>query len=51
MQSVQNKEEKIRITKKQKQNFARFYLGIGWSNFLQIWYIDLPNWWTSLQQI
>jgi len=35
MQSVRNEEEKL------FWNFARSYLGIGWSDLLQIWNVDL----------
>ena len=38
-------------TKKLKRNCARSYLGNGWSDFLQIWYVDYPNWAARLQQI
>ena len=38
-------------TKKLKRNFVRSYLGNGWSDFLQIWYVDYPNWAARLQQI
>ena len=40
LQSVRNEEEK---TKKLKQTFVRSYLRNGWSDFLQIWYVDSPN--------
>ena len=37
--------------KKLIQNFARSYLGIGWRDLPQIWYVDLPSLGPSLQQI
>ena len=42
LRSVQNEEEEK--MKKLKQNFDCSHLGNGWSDFLQIWYVDLPNW-------
>ena len=48
MQSVQKDEEK---TKNLFQTFACLYLGIGWHNLLQIWYVDLPSSGASQQQI
>ena len=42
--SVRNEEDEEEKTKKLKQNFVRSYLGNGWSDFLQIWYVDSPNW-------
>ena len=47
--SVRNEEEEK--TKKLKRNFVRSYLRNGWSDFLQIWYVDYPNWAARLQQI
>ena len=47
LRSVQNEdegEEKKKKTKKLKRNSVRSYLGNGWSDFLQIWYVDSPNW-------
>ena len=44
-------EMKKKKTKKLKRNFVRSYLGNGWSDFLQIWYVDYPNWAASLQQM
>ena len=44
-------EIKKKKTKKLKRNFVRSYLGNGWSDFLQIWYVDYPNWAARLQQI
>ena len=44
LQSVMMKEK----TKKLKRNFVRSYLGNGWSDFLQNWYVDFPNWATLL---
>ena len=41
--SVRNEDEEKK-TKKLKRNFVRSYLGNGWTNFLQIWYVDSPNW-------
>ena len=49
LRSVRNEEEEK--TKKLKRNFVRSYLGNGWSDFLQIWYVDYPNWAARLQQI
>ena len=46
LRSVRNEEEK---TKKLKRNFVRSYLGNGGSEFLQIWYVDSPNWPARLQ--
>ena len=43
--------KKKKKTKKLKRNFVRSYLGNGWSDFLQIWYVDYPNWAARLQQI
>jgi len=40
MQSVQKDRKK---QSKLFQNFARSYLGIGWYNLLQIWYVNLPS--------
>ena len=45
------KKMKKKKTKKLKRNFVRSYLGKGWSDFLQIWYVDSPNWAARLQQI
>ena len=42
LRSVRNEEEKK--TKKLKQTFVRSYLRNGWSDFLQIWYVDSHNW-------
>ena len=41
LRSVRNEEEKK--TKKLKRNSVHSYLGIGWSDFLQIWYVDSSN--------
>ena len=49
--SVRNEEDEEEKTKKLKRNFVRSYLGNGWSDFLQIWYIHYPNWTARLQQI
>ena len=51
LQSVRMKMKKKKKTKKLKRNFVRSYLGNGWSDFLQIWYVDYPNWAARLQQI
>jgi len=32
-------------------NFAHLYLGIGWHDLLQIWYLDSPSLGVSLQQV
>ena len=45
------KMKKKKKTKKLKRNFVRSYLGNGWSDFLQIWYVDSPSWAACLQQI
>ena len=42
---------KKKKTKKLKRNFVRSYLGNGWSDFLQIWYVDSPNWAARLYKI
>ena len=42
VRSVRNEDEEK--TKKLKRNFVRSYLENGWSDFLQIWYVDSPNW-------
>ena len=39
-----SKKKKKKKTKKLKRNFVRSYRGNGWSDFLQIWYVDSPNW-------
>ena len=44
LRSVRNEEDEEEKTKKLKRNFVRSYLGNGWSDFLQIWYVDSPNW-------
>ena len=43
LRSVRNEDEEEK-TKKLKRNFVGSYLGNGWSDFLQIWYVDSPNW-------
>ena len=43
-----NKKEKKR---RKKRNFGRSYLENGFSDFLQIWNVDSPSWWETLQQI
>ena len=42
LRSVRNEDEEK--TKKLKRYFVRSYLGNCWSDFLQIWYVDSPNW-------
>ena len=42
LRSVRNEVEEK--TKEIKRNFVRSYLGNGWSDFLQSWYVDFPNW-------
>ena len=42
LQSVR-KEEEEKKTKKKNPKFGRSYLGNGWSDFLQIWYVDSPT--------
>ena len=51
LRSVRNEEDEEKKTKKLKRNFVRSYLGNGRSDFLQIWYVDYPNWAARLQQI
>ena len=41
-QSVQKEVEEEK-TKKKNPNFGCSYLGNGWSDFLQIWYVDSPT--------
>ena len=43
LRSVRNEEVEEEKTKKLKQNFVRSYLGNGWTDFLQIWYVDSHN--------
>ena len=43
--SVRKDEEK------KNETFGCSYLGNGWSDFLQIWNVDSPSWWATLQQI
>ena len=50
LRSVRNEEDEEK-TKKLKRNCVRSYLGNGWSDFLQIWYVDSPNWAARLYQI
>ena len=45
------KTKKKKRRKKKKRNFGRSYLGIGLSDFLQIWNVDSPSWRATLQQI
>ena len=45
------KKTKKKKTKKLFRNFAGSYLGIGWRDLLQIWYVDSPSWGASLQQV
>ena len=40
LRSLRNKD----VQKKLKRNCVRSYREIGWSDFLQIWYVDSPNW-------
>ena len=51
--SVRKDEEKEKKKKprKKKRNFGHSYLGNGLSDFLQIWNVDSPSWWATLQQI
>jgi len=37
--------------KKLFRNFARSFLGMGWHDLLQVWYVDSPSLGASLQQI
>ena len=43
-QVCEMKMKKKKKTKKLKRNFVRSYLGNGLTDFLQIWYVDSPNW-------
>ena len=43
LRSVQNEEVEEK-TKKLKRNFVRSYLGNGWTDLLQIWYVNSHNW-------
>ena len=38
--SVRNEDEE----EKNEEIFVRSYLENGWSDFLQLWYVDSPNW-------
>ena len=38
-----NSKKMKKKTKKIKRNFVRSYLGNGWSDFLQIWYVGSLN--------
>ena len=42
LRSVRNEDEEEKKRKKLKRNFVHSYLGNGWSDFLQIWYVDSP---------
>ena len=44
LRSVRNEEDEEEKTKKLKRNFVRSYLENGWTDFLQISYVDSPNW-------
>ena len=44
-------EKNKKKTKKLVWNFARSYLGIGWRDLLQIWYVDPPSSGASLRSI
>ena len=44
LRSVRNEEVEEKKTKKLKRNFVRSYLENGWTDFLQIWYVDSHNW-------
>ena len=43
LRSVRNEEDEEK-TKKSKRNFVRSYLVNGWTDFLQIWYVDSHYW-------
>ena len=43
LRSVRNEEK--------KRNFARSYLGNGWSDFLQNWFVNSPHWPANLVPI
>ena len=49
LRSVRNEEEEK--NEEIKTKFVRSYLGNGWSDFLQIWYVNSPNWAARLYQI
>ena len=42
LQSVRKEVEEEKNEEK-NPNFGRSYLGNGWSDFLQIWYVDSPT--------
>ena len=42
------KKKNKKKTKKNNRNFGSSYLGNGWSDFLQIWYVDFPGWLATL---
>ena len=44
LQSVRKEEvEEEEKNEEKNPNFGRSYLGNGWSDFLQIWYVDSPT--------
>ena len=43
LRSVRNEEVEEGKNEEIKRKFVRSYLGNGWSDFLQIWYVDSPN--------
>ena len=44
LRSVQNEEDEEEKNKVIKTKLCRLYLGNGWSDYLQIWYVDSTNW-------
>ena len=45
LRSVRNEEDEEEKNEEIKTKFfVRSYLGNGWSDFLQIWYVVSPNW-------
>ena len=43
LQSVRKEEVEEEENEEKTPNFGRSYLGNGWSDFLQIWYVDSPT--------
>ena len=44
LRSVRNEEDEEEKTKILKRHFVRSYLGNGWTDFLEMWYVDSHNW-------
>ena len=49
--SVQKDKEGKEKKRRKNRNFGCSYLGNGLSDFLQIWNVDSPSWWATLQKI